>query len=182
MTTNEPPADALRFVAILAGDADAKVHVRLISDVKKDGRLKHEKFGSLRELHPWIAEHNATRYGVFIVINEAPALREGEFVKDKDIVGVRASFIDCDGKRPPKKWHVSPSIVCRRTLDRWHAYWLVDGLRPEQFKEVQKRLALHYGTDKSVSNASRVMRLPGYLHQKNKARPTEYRLESPPDA
>ncbi len=182
MTTSEPPADALRFVAILAGDADAKVHVRLISDVKKDGRPAHENYGSLRKLHPWIAEHNATRYGVFMVINEALALPEGKFVADKDIVGVRAAFIDSDDKPPPKQWHVSPSIVCRRTLDRWHAYWLVDGLRPEQFKEVQKRLALHYGTDQSITNASRVMRLPGYLHQKNKAPPSTYRLENPADA
>ncbi len=182
MTTSEPPADALRFVAILAGDADAKVHVRLISDVKKDGRPAHEKYGSLHKLHPWIAEHNATRYGVFMVINEALPLPEGGFVKDKDIVGVRAAFIDSDDKPLPKQWHVSPSIVCRRTLERWHAYWLAHGLTPQQFKEVQKRLALRYGTDQSITNASRVMRLPGYLHQKNNALPSAYRLENPSGA
>jgi hypothetical protein len=40
-------------------------------------------------------------------------------------------------------------------------------LTPEEFEDVQIRLAMFYNTDPAVFNTNRVMRLPGYFHCKN---------------
>ena len=54
---------------------------------------------------------------------------------------------------------------------RHHVYWLVDGLPVDQFAPLQKALARRYQGDPVVSDACRVMRLPGFYHQKDPARP-----------
>jgi hypothetical protein len=43
---------------------------------------------------------------------------------------------------------------------------VVDGLELADFSTLQKALAEHYGTDSSVHDLPRVMRLPGFYHCK----------------
>ncbi len=49
----------------------------------------------------------------------------------------------------------------------FHVYWLVHGCPVDRFKEVQHALAARFGSDRSVCNPSRLMRLPGTWNHKD---------------
>jgi hypothetical protein len=67
----------------------------------------------------------------------------------------------------PDEWHARPDFIVQRDTTHWHAYWLIDDCPVADFRDVQRRLAAHYGTDTAVCNPSRVMRVAGTLHQKD---------------
>ena len=61
-----------------------------------------------------------------------------------------------------------PHILIETSLDRWHAYWLINDLPLDQFTQVQKALIDRFNSDPSVHDLPRVMRLPGFIHHKVK--------------
>lgn len=109
-------------------------------------------------------------YGVYVVVNFGGA-------RGYQITRIRAVFADKDGDKhgPPQRWqdvnwHAEPDFLVVDPSDdyHWHAYWLVTPDFPVgRFTSTQKRLAQRYGSDKSVSDLSRVMRLPGFKHLKD---------------
>ena len=55
---------------------------------------------------------------------------------------------------------------------KWHRYWLADGLTLEEYTGIQAGIAERYEGDPSAADGvNRVMRLPGFFHQKNPAQP-----------
>ncbi len=58
-----------------------------------------------------------------------------------------------------------------------HSYWLLEpGEARESFSKAQAALAGHFQTDPTVKDLPRVMRVPGFLHQKNPASPFLVRI------
>jgi hypothetical protein len=113
-----------------------------------------------------VAHQNGTAYegqeggwGVFVVVNEGGRNK-------KSITRVRALFIDGDGIPLPLRWHCEPDFIVQRDETHWHAYWLVDDCPVEAFEAAQKRLIVHYGSDPAICDLSRVLRVPGTIHQK----------------
>jgi putative DNA primase/helicase len=127
-------------------------------DAKAAGRNYSGTFASLRER--LIADNRALR-GVFVVVN-AGGQNAGSIAR------VRAVFADLDGAPldPVLACELQPHIVAESSPDRFHAYWLVDGLALGDFKPVQHRIAQMFGGDESVDDLPRVMRLPGFIHAK----------------
>jgi hypothetical protein len=86
-----------------------------------------------------------------------------------NVIAVRALFADADGtpigpilaKCPP------PHILVESSPDKWHIYWLTNDTKLEEFKPRQIAIANALGTDPSVNDLARVLRLPGFYHQKN---------------
>lgn len=150
---------ALRHIELLTGSPDTPVHIRLIHD-KPKGKGARKLYGSLSKLWPEIVAAQAEGFGVFVVANEGGN-------SDAEITRIRSVFIDADGlPLDQAKFHTQPDFIVRRDADHWHAYWSLTDCSVDDFEGMQKRLAAHYGTDKAVSNPSRVMRLAGTLHQK----------------
>lgn len=187
------PRDALLYAECLTGSSDNPLRIALLDlreDVPKEQRMRsYERVGTVRDLHPWIAEHNERGYCVFAFVNEMRHPDGREFAINEDAKAVRAVFIDGDGGKGfeiPERWHQPPSFLCTRyeethagrQLLGCHAYWIVEGLSLDEYSQVQKRLALHYRTD-DISDPRRIMRLPGYLHQKSGHPLDGYRLEAP---
>lgn len=123
----------------------------------------------LRVIAPMLARLNEAGAGIFVTVNATNGRRTAA-----DITALRALFIDEDGPRTIDL-KLPPSIVVRSARGH-HVYWL---LSPEQkreaFTESQKQLATVYGSDPTVSDLPRVMRLPGFAHQK--ATPVPVTLE-----
>lgn len=161
---------AERFVDLLTGSLDANLAFRTFPD-HKSCKARAQKFnGSLRSLSDTLSDQQNEGCGVFVVVN-------GGGNCDADITEVRAAFVDADGVRLAGiKWHVPPHMIVKRDDEHWHAYWLVRDLSIHEFTPIQKRLASYYGTDPSVHNLSRVMRLPGSIHQKDPAHPVSMSL------
>jgi len=67
-----------------------------------------------------------------------------------------------------------PSMIVGTSPNKFHIYWLVDDLPLEQFVPVQRAIATAFGSDPSVADLSREMRVPGFLH--TKGTPVEVRL------
>jgi hypothetical protein len=117
--------------------------------------------GTIDETEARLQRRNASGAGVFVVINKGGQT-------DAEITRVRAVFADTDGAPlEPIVEALAPHAVIYSSPGKWHVYWLVDEDFPlDQFTPIQKAIARKFGTDPSVHNRSRVMRLPGFAHSK----------------
>lgn len=152
-------SEAQRFLAILDADADAWRFRTFADDGRDSGR---KRAGALSDVAESLQLDNSSGRGVFVVVNEG-----GD--KDKDIGRVRAVFADWDPPQTaamPEGLPLEPHVIVESSRGKHHAYWLVDGLHCEAFPDVQRAIAGHCGSDPSVCNLSRVMRLPGFVHHK----------------
>lgn len=112
--------------------------------------------------------------GVFVMINEGDGivLPGRETCRTaRNVKRVRALFVDLDGApiKPVFECKLPPDVVVESSPERYHAYWLGSGIKLEEFKLLQEKLARKFNADPSVKDLPRVMRLPGFLHHKNAA-------------
>ena len=112
-----------------------------------------------------LMELNELGAGVFVTINET----DGTGRKAENIVAVRAVFLDLDGAplEPVMQAEIQPHCVIETSKDRFHVYWLVKDLPLQQFTSIQLAIAARFTGDKNVKDISRVMRVPGFIHQKH---------------
>jgi hypothetical protein len=57
-------------------------------------------------------------------------------------------------------------MVVETSPHRFHVYWLVNDVALTEFREMQSSLAFLFDGDPTVKDLPRVMRIPGFLHQK----------------
>lgn len=167
---------AARFIITLTGVATAPATVPLDwATFADDRRLKPAAptlriRGTLDQVWDRLVEANAQGSGIFLTINES----DGRSFLDASIVELRACFIDDDGSDPPvtfeslKALGLAPAMTVQARRGQ-HNYWLLslaEGEDLSDFTPLQKALAKKFGTDKAVSNLGRVMRVPGFFHQK----------------
>lgn len=157
------PSQATRFLQTLDPGAQSWTF-QTFDDNKARGskQLAHVFHGSFDQHAAALEKLNRQGAGIFVTINET----DGKGRKRENIQRVRAVFSDFDGTPPPAKLPRPPHLVVQSSSGRWHVYWRVDGLPLDQFAPVQTALAKGLGSDPSVCDLSRVMRLPGFLHQK----------------
>ena len=55
----------------------------------------------------------------------------------------------------------------RSSENKWHVYWCIDDAPLSAFGGTQKKLSELFGSDPAVCDLPRVMRLPGFPHQKD---------------
>ncbi|SDK50883.1 RepB DNA-primase [Methylophilus rhizosphaerae] len=170
-------AEACKFLSILAPQA-REFHTRTFDDHKPQNlalsrNLKVSNFPD--SLKPLI-ELNHAGAGVFIVINEG-----GQ--QSRDITRVRAIFADTDGAPLEPLLVLKPHVIIKSSPGNYHVYWLVDDSFPlSRFTEIQTAIADKYETDRAVKDLPRVLRLPGFYHQKGTpflVRMVESNLELP---
>lgn len=120
------------------------------------------RLGSDQALQRRLKNLNSTR-GLFFVVNSG-----GEV--DASISRFNACFVEKDSLSIPEQHTlldrspVPPSIrvETRRSV---HAYWLIDGeCSAERWREIQERLIAFFDGDRSITNPSRLMRLPFFEH------------------
>ncbi len=172
--------EALKFLAALDPDATSFTF-QTFDDNKdrKDPKLAKVLNGTFAKHENELIRLSKLGAGVFVTINETDL--KGR--KVANIKRVRALFVDLDGV-PLKKvtgdeeFGKEPNIIVESSPDKWHCYWLVaaGAVELDKFTEIQKWLIARYGSDKSIHDLSRVLRLPGFLHQKDE--PFLVRVES----
>ncbi len=115
---------------------------------------------------------NVNNYGVYFVVNGGGC--DSNAVKKNSIP--RAQFMEIDDQsfdeqmRIIKEFPLEPSIM-NRTKKSIHCYWLLSDGDFVTWKKVQKRLIAKFKSDPKISDESRVMRLPGFFHRKDKNNP-----------
>jgi len=103
--------------------------------------------------------------GVFLTVNET----DGKGRKRDNIVSIRALFVDLDGAplKPVRDFDLKPHLIVQSSPGKYHAYWFAVDIPPQSFSHMQKGLASMFNGDPVVHDISRVMRVPGFYHNKN---------------
>lgn len=155
----------LRFLQVLTGDQKPSVTYQTFADSKGgDPILAGKLHGVLPGDNYKKLKYKQTKgAGVFGMINEG----DGKGRKAENVVRVRALFLDLDGAPlEPARDALRPHIVVESSPGKFHLYWKVSDCPLGQFGPLQKAIARRFGGDSSVSDLPRVMRLPGFFHQK----------------
>ena len=159
--------DAFKFIDLLSGGDSCSYQTFDESKLKRKS-LNKIIHGHLAEHIHQLEELNNQGAGIFVMVNAGDL--KGR--TSKNVLSVRAAFVDLDGApvEPVLDSTLKPHIVVESSPGKYHAYWLVDGIDLTDFKAVQQSLALRFSADPSVCDLPRVLRLPGFNH--NKATPT----------
>jgi len=155
---------------------DGAITFQTIDDRTK--ALEPKSRGLSRVFHGSFDEHlaaliayNNAGAGIFFMVNCGDGILKGKARTCRttaNVCSVRALFVDLDGSplEPVLKHSVPPSIVVESSPGRWHAYWPTPSIKISEFSGYQRQLALLFNGDPSVHDLPRVMRLPGFWHQK----------------
>ena len=147
---------------ILMGGLGVTHHFRTFSDRDRTSApaLTRMLSGCFDDHAAMLQQMNDASAGVFMVINKGGN-------RDADITSVNALFADTDGAPlEPIVRALPPHCVVNTSPGKFHVYWRVEDFPPDQFKSVQTHIAKKFECDPSVNNLARVMRLPGFRHQK----------------
>jgi hypothetical protein len=138
---------------------------------RKDQRLAHVFHGSLTEHAAALEKLQQRGAGVFVMVNQGDGIvHEGKKTcrATANVISVRALWVDLDGSplQPVLDAHY-PDIAIESSPNRWHAYWLTNDCPLADFKRRQQQIAAKFKGDPKVCDLPRVMRLPGFWHQKS---------------
>jgi putative DNA primase/helicase len=132
---------------------------------RKAGALANTLNGTLDERWESLCSLSQDGAGVFVTVNET----DGKGRTNENIIRVRALFVDTDGADMEPILKHEPDILVETSPGNFHAYWRVDGMPLDGFRDAQPRLIAAFGTDKNVHDlsrccgclASRTRRCPG---------------------
>lgn len=165
-------SQAERFLSIL----DPAAGCRSLVDDYPDGfsfqcfdDIKGRKDRSLaRILHGTLADHGTTLTalnkrgaGVFVTINETNMTGRtlGDLTRVRAVWQELDDGIDFDTQ-------LEPHLVTETSPGKRHKIYLVDGLSFAEHQAVQDVLCDKYGSDRNAKDLARVLRVPGFWHQK----------------
>ncbi len=125
------------------------------------GGLTRIYHGSIDEYKSELISLNSGGAGIFVTVNQTNLLGR----KKENITRVTAVWQDDDtgfnGDYPLK-----PNIVVQTSLGKFQRYWLVDDLTQEQHGQVMERMVSDYGADNGAKDLARILRVPGFFHNK----------------
>lgn len=155
--------DAQEFTEVLA--QDSALTFQTFSDNKVRTVKPEVLHGKYRDYASKLQAANDRGAGVFVMVNAG----DGKGRTKANVKGVRALFVDLDGSplEPVTQSALQPHITVETSPDRFHAYWLVDGVSLGEFTPLQRAIAERFKGDPSVSDLPRVMRVPGFFHRKS---------------
>jgi hypothetical protein len=142
-----------------------------VSEGSGSDRLAITFHGKLSDHADTLVSLNRQGAGIFVMINEGDGkIHPGSRTcrTTKNVVRVRALFVDLDGSpvEPVMDSNPAPGIVVNSSPQRFHAYWPVKDVKLGEFNPLQKKLARKFDADPSVCDLPRVLRVPGFYHQK----------------
>lgn len=125
--------------------------------------------GTLEDCWQRLCDLNNAGYGCFATVNNL----DGVGRDLANVQSVRTHFVDLDNLSAMQnlqragEWYPSPAFMVQSSNHKAHVYWPVQPyLDNDRFTLVQRKLVQLFDGDKSIIDATRVMRLPGTLHQK----------------
>lgn len=151
----------------IAGSRDPDITFQVFDDKGERFDIARWKFGKLTDpkIRQWLASRQDDGCGIFHVINEC----DGNGRRRANVVDARACFVDFDGEPLPDAWVVQPDMIVESSAGKFHAYWLINPTSDlNAWSDCQVRLATYYSGDRRVFDPPRVLRLPGFMHQKGK--------------
>lgn len=123
------------------------------------------------EFQAWLRYRNSQKDEVYISMN---TLREDARGRTKaDIQAVRHIYLDFDqdgneavGRIIRREDLPLPNYQINTSPGKWQVVWRADGFSPERAEALQRYLARDTGADPAATDATRVLRLPGFYNHK----------------
>ncbi len=162
-------AEAQRFLKMLDPATDECTFQTFDDSDEKRPHLARVFHGTLEQYASSLSRLNERGAGIFVTINQTDL--HGR--KAENITMVRKYFLDTDGapiepiKNAAQTGKIMPSCLVESSHGNTHVYFNAD-CKLDEFTPIQSALANKFGTDKSVIDLPRVLRLPGFYHQKIK--------------
>ena len=104
---------------------------------------------------------NKNGAGVYLTVNETKGGR-----KIEHLVGIRAVWCEWDREEPPPDWPIAPHIIAETSPHKFHIYWLTADTTPPDHRRIMEAMCGKWGSDESAKDATRVLRIPGFIHRK----------------
>lgn len=167
--------EAYRFTRWLAPDGELTFQVipeATTIPANKAYIFRQVLHGSFEQHAGKLSAFNIEGAGIFLMVNRGDGVvREGAKTcrTIANVLEVRAVFVDLDGSPldPVLAHSLPPHAVIESSPGKWHCYWKVKECGLSDFTRIQTALATEFGGDPSVKDLPRVMRLPGFWHQKS---------------
>jgi hypothetical protein len=181
---HSPPAldreAARKFLQYLDPETDSFVFQTFDdSATRRNPALARTLHGTLDQHWSMLSDLSRRGAGIFVCINQTDKVGKR---KTENIVRVRAYFPDFD-KVPPatikeriSRFGLWPHLIVQSSRAGWHVYWRVADASLGESSTTQARLAAVLGGDPNVKDLPRVMRLPGFPHQKDGCAPFIVRI------
>lgn len=130
-----------------------------------------------------LVRENQAGKDIYFTVNETkPGTKR---TKDK-YVRTRAVWIDDDGVdkhgglTDPDKFPLEPNIVVNSSPGKYHYYWLTSTDDAEETEQILRGMAKEFHGDPKVTDRLRVLRLPGFTHNKSRETVTYEILNAEP--
>ena len=122
----------------------------------------------------WLTDRNRAGFDIYIGMN---TLKEGACTRTKhDILEIRHVYLDLDyrGSEALKAIHNSdevpkPNFVLDTSPGKHQVIWKIEDATPQDAEDLQQRMAHEFRADIAATDASRVLRLPGFANKKYSA-------------
>lgn len=174
---DQPPCfeEAVRFAHWLAPDDELTFQIipeAPCIPANKQYFYRQVMHGELEQYLNRLAAYNMLGGGVFLMVNRGDGIvREGAKTcrTIANVQSVRAVFVDLDGSPldPVLAHPKPPHAVIESSPGKWHCYWKINDCHLNNFTRVQLALAKQFDGDPAVKDLPRVMRMPGFWHQKS---------------
>ena len=128
---------------------------------RKDPTLARVLTGSLSDHQDELIELSKRGAGIFVTVQKT----DGKGRKKENVTEVRALYADLDDGYPDTL-PLEASIIVESSPGKCQAYFLSDDLSKEDFPQCMECLVTYHKADKGAKCLSRVLRLPGFYHQK----------------
>ncbi len=123
------------------------------------------------EFQRWLKRENRSGSDIFIGMNP---LKEGATSRSKEnIREVRHVYIDLDEDAPDSLGRVRespdvppPNFVLDTSPAKHQVIWKIEGVDLEQAETLLRSLASEFGGDSAATDATRVLRVPGFTNRK----------------
>jgi hypothetical protein len=123
------------------------------------------------DFQQWLANRNQAGFDIYIGMN---TIKEGAYSRTKrDIQEIRHVFLDLDYRGPEALKAIQnseevpkPNFVLDTSPGKHQTVWKVECITAEEAEKLQQQMAHQFGADTAATDASRVLRLPGFANQK----------------
>ena len=135
-------------------------------DKKRDDKRLASKdwYGTFDAYKDRLQSNNVRGAGVSLCIN----VNDGAKRAKTNITRINALWVDTDGAplQPILDTGITPHLITESSPGKYHIYWLTDDCRVDQWEAIMRALTNKFDCDEKVCHLQTVMRIPGFLHQK----------------
>lgn len=137
-------------------------------------RIAFAKDVAAHDFQEWLTKRNRAGFDVYIGMN---TLKESACTRTKrDILEIRHVYLDLDyrGHEALKAIDNSdevpkPNFILDTSPGKHQVIWKIEDATPQDAEDLQQRMAHEFGADIAATDASRVLRLPGFASKKYSA-------------